>query len=191
MARPKKDKKIEAPEESLEAVLNPGYTLETVQELTVIGPSTETGNIENHEFFTLPESPEEPAGNVRRGLIGFNVVQDLNTFSPYVQMIIRFEGLGTRKLESKYVLENVMDALALGVKVDALEQIKKAEGNFGFDLNVQDIKTLGNKMPNDFSRFYDELRRNGMILKIDLTVQMVSLGIHTHDPIAALIEVIQ
>ena len=190
MARPKKEKKIEVPEESLEAVLNPGYTLEPRQEMVIVGPSTEAGNVENHEFFTLPESPEEPAGNVRRGLIGFNVVQDLNTFSPYVQMIIRFEGIGTRKLEARYSLEDLMDSLALGVKIDAYEHIKKAQGGFGFDLNMQEIKDLGNKMPHDFSRFYDELRRNGMILKIDLTVQMVSLGIHTHDPYAALIEMI-
>lgn len=199
MARPKKEKKIEAtvvPEESLSAVLSPGYTLEVQQELTVIGPdvhvTSEEDKVENHEFFTLPTSNDPinlENSNLRRGLIGFNVVFDETTFSSKIQMIIRMEGSGTRKLNSTYRLEDLMDSLAFGVKIDAYERVKNSQSDFGFDLDVNTIKVLSSKLTKDFSKFTDELQNNGIILKNAITVQQVAIGIHSHDPIAALFEI--
>lgn len=196
MARPKKEKKIEVPEESLSAVLSPGYTLEVQQELTVIGPdvhvTSEEDKVENHEFFTLPNSNdsinlENP--NLRRGLIGFNVVFDETTFSSKIQMIMRMEDSGTRKLNSTYRLEDLMDSLAFGVKIDAYERVKNSQSDFGFDLDVNTIKVLSSKLTKDFSKFTDELLNNGIILKNAISVQQVAIGIHSHDPIAALFEI--
>lgn len=196
MARPKKEKKIEVPEESLSAVLSPGYTLEVQQELTIVGPdapiTSGEDNVENHEFFTLPTSNsinlDNP--NLRRGLIGFNVVFDENTLSSKIQMIMRMEGTGTRKIQSTYRLEDLMDSLAFGVKIDAYERVKNAQGDFGFDLDLNAVKELSSKLTSDFNKFVYELHREGIILKNSITVQQVAIGIHSHDPIAALFEVI-
>ncbi len=198
MARPKKEKKIEVPEESLSEVLSPGYTLEVQQELTVIGPdvhvTSEADKVENHEFFTLPNSNdsinlENP--NLRRGLIGFNVVFDESSFSSKIQMIMRMEGIGTRKIQSTYRLEDLMDSLAFGVKIDAYERVKNSQGDFGFDIDINAVKVLSSKLIKDLTKFTDELQSNGIILKTPLTVQQVAIGIHDHNPIAALFEVVR
>jgi len=197
MARPKKEKKVEVPEESLSKVLSPGYTLEIQQELTIVGPdepvTAEADKVENHEFFTLPTGStsinlDNP--NLRRGLIGFNVVFDDNTFSSKIQMIMRMEDSGTRKLQSSYRLEDLMDSLAFGVKVDAYERVKNSQDSFGFDLDLNAVKVLSSSLTKDFSKFTDELQRNGISIKMDLTVQQVAIGIHSHDPIAVLFEII-
>lgn len=179
MARPKKEKKIELPEESLDAVLSPKYTLEVTQEIL----SNTEAEVAKEVF---PLKLEE---NLKTGLIGFNVVQDSESFSPYVQMILRIEEVGTRKLEAKYKLEDLMDSLAFKVKIDAYVQVKNAQGEFGFDLNIDEIKSLSTKLTRDFGKFYAELEKNGIYLKNELNVQQVSVGIHTHDPITALFEV--
>lgn len=183
MARPKKDKKdkkIEAPEESLDAVLSPGYTLEVQQELTIVGPS-------ESESEEAPETSNE----IRNCLIGFNTVQNSNSFEPFIQMIIRFEDFGTRKLESKYSVENLMDSMSLGVKIDAYERVKQTQDRFSFHVDIQAVRDLSKELTQDFSKFYNELRANGIILKNDLNVQLVSLGIHNHRPIAAQVELIR
>lgn len=197
MARPKKEKKVEIPEESLSNVLSPGYTLEVQQELTIVGPdepvTAEADKVENHEFFTLPAGStsinlDNP--NLRRGLIGFNVVFDDNTLSSKIQMIMRMEDSGTRKLNATYRLEDLMDSLAFGVKIDAYELIKNSQGDFGFDLDMNSIRVLSSKLTQDLSKFTEELQKNGIILKTPLTVQQVAIGIHSHDPITALFEVV-
>jgi len=127
--------------------------------------------------------------NLRRGLIGFNVVFDESSFSSKIQMIMRMEGIGTRKLNSTYRLEDLMDSLAFGVKIDAYERVKNSQSDFGFDLDVNAIKVLSSKLTKDFSKFTEELLNNGIILKNAISVQQVAIGIHSHDPIAALFEI--
>ena len=197
MARPKKEKKVEVPEESLSKVLSPGYTLEIQQELTIVGPdepvTAEADKVENHEFFTLPtgDSINLDNPNLRRGLIGFNVMFDENTLSSKVQMIMRMEGSGTRKIQSTYRLEDLMDSLAFGVKIDAYERVKNSQGDFGFDIDINAVKVLSSKLTKDLNKFTDELQSNGIILKTPLTVQHVAIGIHDQNPIAALFEVVR
>jgi len=196
MARPKKEKKVEVPEESLSKVLSPGYTLEIQQELTIVGPdepvTAEADKVESHEFFTLPtgDSINLDNPNLRKGLIGFNVVFDDNTLSSKVQMIMRMEGGNTRKVQATYRLEDLMDSLAFGVKIDAYERVKNSQGDFGFDIDINAVKVLSSKLTKDFSKFTDELQRNGISIKMDLTVQQVAIGIHSHDPLAVLFEII-
>lgn len=204
MARPKKEKKVEVPEESLSKVLSPGYTLEIQQDITAeyvgddpellqIFQPVEEDKVENHEFFTLPtgDSINLDNPNLRRGLIGFNVMFDENTLSSKVQMIMRMEGSGTRKIQSTYRLEDLMDSLAFGVKIDAYERVKNTQGDFGFDIDINAVKVLSSKLTKDLNKFTDELQSNGIILKTPLTVQHVAIGIHDHNPIAALFEVVR
>lgn len=171
MARPKKDKKIEVPEESLEAVLNPGYTLETVQELTVIGPS------------------EIPEVDVRFGLIQF--VRILEGFDDCVYMMARIDSLGTRKTVSKYRTEDLQDAYALGCKVDTILNVKNRTDKYSLELDAQEIKADDIMRKRDFEKFHSELEAEGYRCRMNFTVENVMSSFHTNTPFAATFEVIK
>ncbi len=199
MARPKKEKKVEVPEESLSKVLSPGYTLEIQQELTIVGPdepvTAEADKVESHEFFTLSDATK-PIEMVNRELQGNILFQNLqqvnNVFRRAVHMVIRFPGVCSRKSSTTYQLEDIMDSMALGLKVDAYEQIKGLQDEFAFDVDLNAVKALSSKLTRDFSRFYNEIETQYRIkLKHEITTKDVAKCLHDGEPIAVLFEVVR
>lgn len=168
MARPKKTSKVEVKEESLSEVLSPSYTLEPVQDLTVIGPDP------------IPEI------EVKFGLIKF--VRSIKGFDDLVHCHVNING-AYRQSESSYHTEDIQDAYALGVKVDALIEYKKSADRYELEWDISKLRKINSQLTEDFSRFQNELRKQNLHCRMKFDINNVLISFHAQDQYPATFEV--
>jgi hypothetical protein len=180
MARPKKEKKVEVPEESLSKVLSPGYTLEIQQDITAeyVGDDPELLQI---------YSPDEV--EVKFGIIQF--IRRLEGFDDLVYMQVRIDKDGTRKTLATYHTEDIQDAYALGCKVDSYLQVKNATDKYAFGVDSSQLKKIDATLQKDFQKFHSELESYGYRCRINFAIKDVMVSMHTNSHIAVLFEVIK
>lgn len=173
MARQRK-KPTPAPEiiETLSEVLAPTYTLEVKKDLVV--------------------PVYDPAVKTVEASIGFTSVFDEKTFKPNIHLVLKMNGQ-TRKTVSGYPLEVVQDSMVYGCKVDSIISYRRASAtSYEFidaDQMKRELKALDKFYGRDFSRFHDELAKDGLYIRDELTVETILTTIHTNASVPVILEI--
>lgn len=175
MARKAKQKEVvEAPIETLSEALVPKVEEKSTSTLVVEASA---------ESATIPEVELVPA------LVRF--VRVMRDFEDTIHMVVGFEGIGTRKTQTGYRHEDIQDAYSLGVRVDSLIEAKITSDKYILNGFVDKAKEIDKTKTVDFSRFNEELKREGLKCRHNFEIKDLIISVTTGSAIAVLFEKIK